>query len=135
MESLLNEVLAQDLAFKEVFDPERGTNSFIREFQEKAKKELLKLLEIVLLDKHSYINPSDRDVLEKRLGSLLAPKGLDPKAQSLNQLRLIDAYLADENAKVTIQEALDLIKPFFHSQMQKMMIEHADSLCHELCVP
>ena len=80
VESLLDEVLAQDLAFKEVFNPERGsTNPFIKKFQGKAKKELLKLLEIVLLDKHSYVNPADRAVLEKRLASLMSPKGLKAK--------------------------------------------------------
>ena len=76
-------MIAEDLNFKDVLDPKRGSeNPFIKEFQDKAKKELLKLLEIVLLDKHSYVSPADRDALEKRLGSLMSPKGLNPEDQT-----------------------------------------------------
>ena len=48
---------------------------------------------------------------------------------------MIDTYLADENAKTTIKEALDLIKPFYMSQMKNMMDEKADSLVNELVIP
>lgn len=54
---------------------------------------------------------------------MLRPKGLDPKQQTSEQLRLIDDYLAAENAQSVIGEALDLVKPFYLAQMQRQITE------------
>ena len=59
---------------------------------------------------------------------MLSPKGLDSKQQTSEQLRLIDEYLASENAQSVISEALDLVKPFYLAQMQRQIVEQAHSL-------
>ena len=64
----------------------------------------------------------------------MAPKGLKDNDQTSAQLRLIDTYLSDENAKVTIQEALDLVKPFFFTQIENMMKQEAAKIADELSV-
>ena len=126
-------MLAKDKALKGIFDQELAKeNPLIENFQENARSELLKLLEIVVLDKYS--EGTDKKVIEQRLASLLTPKGLDLKQQTSEQLRLIDDCLAAENAQAVISEALDLVKPFYLTQMQRQITEQAHSLSDQLGV-
>ena len=52
----------------------------------------------------------------------------------MQSLHLIDNYLADLSDKAAIQEVLDLVKPFFYTQMMTKLQETSSALAKMLTV-
>ena len=61
----------------------------IRTLRNDLENELLSLVEIVLLNKYGYSNPTERVLFEQKLAELTNPQGL-----SNQQLNVIDHYLS-----------------------------------------
>ena len=71
--------MCEDIHLKAVLDPKLAEKDpFIAKTLGEARSELLKMLEIVLLDKYSDALDADEKAIHKqRLASLTTPKGMD----------------------------------------------------------
>jgi len=78
LEELLLGNLQKDEHLKMIFGDRATENAHINKFRDEAFSELLKLLEITLLDKPTVgISANEREALEKRLTDLTTPKNFD----------------------------------------------------------
>ena len=80
IDQLLDEAVSEDQHFKSFLDPALGENNpLIATIMRDARDELLKMLEIVLLDKYHDKDEGDldeRNALKQRLASLTTPRGM-----------------------------------------------------------
>jgi len=95
-------------------------NSRVAKLKDEFESELLKLVEIVLLDKYSdELDPTIITHMQKRLAHLTNPTG---KNVGLS-LNLIDQYLHRKNGEALVADAFDMVGPFF-SQMMKSRLQY-----------
>lgn len=72
---LLDQAVSEDIHLSKLVEPSDAPG--IRDFQEKARAQLLQMLEIVLLDKYVDTNDADQTLLMKqRLATLMTPEGM-----------------------------------------------------------
>ena len=80
IDQLLDEAVSEDQHLKSFLDPALGENNpLIASIMRDARDELLKMLEIVLLDKYHDKDDGDldeRNALKQRLTSLTTPRGM-----------------------------------------------------------
>lgn len=80
IDQLLDEAVSEDQHLKSFLDPALGENNpLIASIMRDARDELLKMLEIVLLDKYHDKDDGDldeRNALKQRLASLTTPRGM-----------------------------------------------------------
>lgn len=112
---MLDEAMCEDMHLKQFMDPALADqHQMIGKVQRVAKDQLLKMLEIVLLEKyHDSGDSSEAQVLNERLRSLMTPKGMDEKDLRFQQLKVIDSYLLNENGKATLKSAIDVVRPMY----------------------
>jgi hypothetical protein len=78
-----------------------------------------------LIDKHGQQGNDTIDLYRTRLAEVVNPKGIDSNSTQLN---VIDQWLSLKNGEAVIADALDIIKPVFLAQAQKMFAQEAGSL-------
>ena len=72
---MLDQAVSEDIHLSKLVEPSDAPG--IRDFQEKARAQLLQMLEIVLLDKYVDTNDADQTLLMKqRLATLMTPEGM-----------------------------------------------------------
>lgn len=126
----LNGMLMNDVYFGKLFPKEQSSNPHVLNIQNEFKNELLKLVEIVLLDKHGQVveNADDRKQMEKILAQLT-----DPIQKQAGRLNLIDTYLRRKNGEALVKDAFKMVAPFFVEQMKKKIVEEAEELTLNTC--
>ena len=78
----------------------------VKSIQDLARKQLLQMLEIVLLDKYGPVLDDEKMLLKQRLSQLMTPAGMQRDELHHQQLKLIDSYLMDESGKATLRSAI-----------------------------
>ena len=133
IDQLLDEAVSEDQHLKSFLDPALGENNpHIASIMRNARDELLKMLEIVLLDKyHDKEDGGDldeRNALKQRLASLTTPSGMSRTDIRHQQLKLIDSYLLNETGKDTLKSAINVVKPMYLNYIDTMLTEAGQQL-------
>ena len=102
--------------------------------QASARDELLKLLEITLLDKYedTYLDSDDKMVIKQRLAELMTPSGMNRDESRHQQLKLIDTYLLAETGKATLKSTIELIKPVYFQYVDALLKKSAEKLLSQM---
>lgn len=118
--TLLTEVLGEDAALTNIFDKEKFKgNRRVELIREQAEQEFAQLVEIVVLDKYGPAKPgSSEHSRQQKLYLDLANASGTPKDVERNlNVQFVDSYLANENGKAMIEDAVQILKPFFLEMM------------------
>ena len=118
----LHNMLVKDEIFGHLFA--ESNNSRINKFRNKVQGDLLKLVEIALLNKFGFVGDKARARLEERLASISKPTGFGEQSQ----LNMIDRYLSMQNGEALVREAFETVKPFFVQQMNIVLQDESREL-------
>ena len=136
IDQLLDEAVSEDQHLKSFLDPALGENNpLIASIMRDARDELLKMLEIVLLDKYHDKEDGDldeRNALKQRLASLTTPRGMTRQDIRHQQLKLIDSYLLNETGKDTLKSAINVVKPMYLTYIDTKLTEAGQELAEQL---
>lgn len=134
IDRLLDSTVCEDVHLQKFLDPAlAATHPTIADIQGEARAELLKMLEIVLLDKyHDSNDKQEQNLLKQRLATLMTPTGMSREDARHQQLKLIDSYLIDESGKSTLKSAIDLIKPMYLTYVDTLFSQAGQNLMAEL---
>jgi hypothetical protein len=132
--TLLSEVLGEDDALVNIFDKEKFKgNRRVEIIREQAEKEFAQLVELVVLDKYGPAKPgSVEHSRQQKLYLDLANASGTPKDIERNlNLQFVDTYLANENGKAMIADAVEVLKPFFLEMMAQKVHEEQTRVLNE----
>lgn len=105
----------------------------IAKIQGEARAELLKMLEIVLLDKyHDSSDKEEQNLLKQRLATLMMPSGMSREDTRHQQLKVIDSHLLKKTGKDTLKSAIDLIKPMYLTYVDTLLSQAGQTLLEQL---
>jgi transposase len=92
----------------------------IHRFREEVLGELYQLIEFVLVNNSARSKRAGsalppKHLLQERLASLTNPQNTQQK--NVTNLRVLDAYLNEQNSEALIKDAINIAKPFFFTNV------------------
>lgn len=106
-------MLKNDPFLGHLFQPERDNkNEKVIALKNEFESELLKLVEIVLLDKDGPVCQYNQEEMQRRLAELT-----NPQKSIQRSLNLIDEHLAKKNGEALVKDAFELVTQFFAQMM------------------
>jgi hypothetical protein len=118
----INRLLEQDRDIAKLIPSNEASekNPMIHRFREEVLSEMYQLIEFVLVNNSSRSKRAGsalppKHLLQERLASLTNPQNTQQK--NVTNLRVLDAYLNEQNSEALIKDAINIAKPFFFNNV------------------
>jgi hypothetical protein len=130
IESNIDSMLAKDFHLGKIFKDLNSSNPKIKSLADELKQELLKMTQIILLDKHrdfSQYSAKDRKNFEKILGQMS-----DPQQHHAGQLNLIDQFLRQTNGDSLLSDIFQMASPYLLQSFGAKLQEECKDVLKEI---